>query len=213
MTENAPYIVGPAIDSLSEEKWWWEDILHKDVLLGFMCIAYISAIYFVCKNYENNKSISNVLKNEHCNRSIFASMIWMGIGTLLYEYTRKDDVSFFFIVWLLVGIYGVLFFDETTDIHYYFAVMVFSSIFGFMLNHCHKKKDSLLYGMFVLQTILFLYVLFLFVGPAILQTGYFILFDFFCGEVALVANFAFFYLYLHFFETNGGEEDPDPGVI
>ena len=169
--------------------------IHEDrnTLLFFMCITYFGAIYHICRNYERNGSISNIIGNEECNQTILGYMILMGIGTLIYEYTRNDKVSLFCIIGLLIGIYGILFFDETTYYHYLFATLIFFSIFGFMVSHCDKKKDIILYFMLFLQVFFILGIFIFLLFPSIC------LFDFFCGEVCLVINFAVFYLYLHFF--------------
>lgn len=149
---------------------------EKDIWLGCMCISYIGAIYHVYQNYENNDTVSNILGNKRCNQTILCYMILMGVATLFYEYKRNDSLSFFLITWLLMGIYGILVFDETTHSHQGFALLVFFSMVGFMMHHCYEKKEAFLVG-----------------GILGMAIG---LFDFFWGEVFLIGCFAVFYLYL-----------------
>ena len=122
-------------------------------------------------------------------------MILMGIVTLLYEYTRNDYISLFFATVLLIGIYGILFFDETTYFHFLFATFIFLSIFGFMITHCYRRKGLLCTP---LNILLFLQVVFLLCIFVLLMFPSICLFTFFGVEVCLVINFAVFYLYLHF---------------
>lgn len=169
----------------------------KDYLLLFMCVTYMTAIYHVVIHYNDNGSISNIICNEKCNHTILLSMVLMGIGTLLYEYNRNDTWCFFFILWLLIGIYGVLNFDETTIPHYGFAVLVFCSIFGFMIYNCHKKKDFYLFFMLFFQI---LFLIFTFCSN-------FFVSHIFYGEVFMIIQFAIFYFYLHFYS------EPEFGTI
>jgi hypothetical protein len=48
-------------------------------------------------------------------------MVLMGIGTLLYEFERNDIHSQVLICLLLIGIYGLIFVNETHTVHFLFA--------------------------------------------------------------------------------------------
>lgn len=165
-------------------------IQQKDGLLLFMCITYTVAIYQVVLHYNDNGSISNIIGKEDCNTIILQSMVLMGVGTMLYECHRNENGCFFFIFCLLVGIYGVLFFDETTILHYGFANLVFFSIFGFMVYNCFTKRNFYLFCMLFLQI---LFSLFTF-------CSHFYFSNIFYGEAFMIIQFAVFYLYLHFYQ-------------
>lgn len=170
---------------------------YRNGLLLCMCITYMVAIYHVVIHYKENGSISNIIGDEKCNQIVLPSMALMGIGTMLYEYNRNDKGCFFFIFWLLVGIYGVLFFEETTIPHYGFAGLVFSSIIGFMIYNCDKKRDFYLFFMLFFQILFFLFTV----------CSHFLFSHIFYGETFMILQFAVFYLYLHFYEEQACMDD------
>ena len=97
-------------------------MLHH-VCLVIMLLIYAYAIYSVYTNYtESNTSISSILKQENCNDCVMNSMVLMGIFTLIYEFIREDLISFVSILFLLIGIYGLLMFDDTTWLHNMFTL-------------------------------------------------------------------------------------------
>lgn len=154
-------------------------------LFACMIIIYL---YVICNVYHyytiNDSSISSIIKNKDCNDIVFMHMCAMGFVTLVYELLRCDMCSFFSIVFILIGIYGVLLYDHTMIIHYLYCFIVFISILLFMCNHCYKIKDIILYLSLCVQGILCSVI---FLETNILNS-----------EIYLLANFAFFYIYLHF---------------
>ena len=119
---------------------------------------------------------------------IMLSMLVMGWFTLWYdEWERNDKTSFIYIVFLLAGIYGLLWMDESHVIHYVFATCVFISILGFMYHHRYRNT---------LLTILSIFQLF-FTGLLL----YHINDDIFLAEILLIGNFGLYYLCLHFMES------------
>lgn len=155
------------------------------VCLVLMLLIYAYAIYNVYTNYtDSNTSISSILKQEQCNDCVINSMVLMGIFTVIYEYIRNDLVSFVTIIFLLIGIYGLLMFDDTTQLHYIFSVIAFFSIIIFMINHTMKISNWVLSVILFIQICLSIFT--------ITQTH--ILY----GEIYLLANFCIFYLVLHF---------------
>jgi len=160
--------------------------ITKNILFIFMLLTYFYAIYNVCCYYEkSNKSISSIIKDENCNQSVFISMIIMGLLTLIYEITRHDAFSFFCIIFLLIGIYGVLLYDHYNQLHFVFCFIVFISILFFMYNHCLKKEWILLFALLYIQEILSAIIL--------LQS------EIMNCEIYLLVNFAIFYIILHFY--------------
>lgn len=157
-------------------------------LLLFMIFIYIYVIYNVYNYYtKNDGSISSILKNNECNEIVFKNMTIMGITTLIYELLRCDILSFFSIVSILIGISGVLLYDHTNTIHFVYCFIVFIGILVFMFNHCYKKRNNIiLYLSLYIQEILCAVIL--------LQT------NIINYEIYLLANFALFYIYLHFIE-------------
>ncbi len=49
--------------------------------------------------------------------------IIMNIFTILYEIERKDDISLVIIIFLLIGIYGVIFIKEENNLHYHGLIL------------------------------------------------------------------------------------------
>jgi hypothetical protein len=156
-----------------------------NVLFECMIIIYVYVICNVHHYYTiNDGSISSIIKNTECNEIVFMNMSIMGIVTLIYEFLRNDICSFFSIVFILIGIYGVLLYDHTMNIHFVYCFIVFISILLFMCNHCRKIKDIILYSSLCVQGILCSVI---FLETNIINC-----------EIYLLANFAFFYIYLHF---------------
>ena len=71
-------------------------------------------------------------------------MFLMGIGTLLYEIERNDIYSQIIICILLIGIYGLIYVNETYTIHYFFAYVVFIAIVFFMIRHCYLTDCNII---------------------------------------------------------------------
>ena len=155
-------------------------------LLFLMLISYSIPIIYVYLNYKKNNSISNILSNKNINHKIFFFMILMGFFSILYEIERKDKISLLMISILLIGIYGILKINENNKIHYIYAILIFISILGFMINHCKKQKSN------ILNFLLFLQIFIL--ETTIIDFRY----NIFYNEVFYVLNFAIYYLYLHF---------------
>jgi hypothetical protein len=159
----------------------------KNVLFISMILIYMYVIYKVYTFYTiTDGSISSIIKNEECNQVVFVNMILMGIVTLFYELLRYDIFSFISIYFLLIGIYGVIIYEHTYAIHFVYCFIVFISILVFMYNHCYKKNHTILYLLLYLQQILCASI---FLQSNIMNC-----------EIYLLANFAVFYIYLHFID-------------
>jgi len=160
-------------------------VYSQHLLFISMITIYLYVIYNVYNYYTiNDGSISSIIKNEECNKIVFTNMTIMSIITIFYELLRYDIFSFFSIFFVLVGIYGVIIYEHTNSIHFVYCFIVFISILVFMYNHCYKKKHVLLYLSLYIQQIL--------CAAVFLQT------NIINCEIYLLANFAFFYIYLHF---------------
>ena len=160
---------------------------NKNVLLSFMIFFYLFPILFVYYNYNYNNSVSNVISVNKCY--IFIFMFFMGIATLLYELERNDKYSQIIIFLLLIGIYGVIYFNETHIFHHNFAFLVFIVILFFMIRHCYLTNcNAILISSLCLQIFTLFYML-ININDNI-----------FYGEIIYILNFAFFYLYLHFIQ-------------
>jgi hypothetical protein len=112
----------------------------------------------------------------------------MNIFTILYEIERKDNISLLIIIFLLIGIYGVIFIKEENNIHFVFAGIVFLAIISFMIKHFLflKKENDILFVLLLLQALLFIITL------SNLDNNIFFL------EVFYIITFAVFYIVLHF---------------
>jgi len=165
--------------------------MNKNYLLFFMIVCYLTPIFYVYYyfNSGNSVSVSNIICDDNCKHSVFFFMFLMGIGTLLYEIERNDFYSIMLICFLLFGIYGLISIDETFMMHYFFASLVFISIFIFMVRHCCVTRAN----MVLLSSLVLQLVALLFVAVNLYRGD-----NIFYGEVIYILNFAFYYLYLHF---------------
>ena len=145
---------------------------------------------YVKYNYTSNNSVlCNIICDNKCKYYILVSMFLMGIGTLLYELERNDKYSQIIICVLLIGIYGLIYVNETHLIHYYFAFLVFSAILFFMIRHCYLTNcNAILMSSLYLGIFTLFYIIINING------------NIFYGEIIYVLNFAFYYLYLHFIQ-------------
>jgi hypothetical protein len=115
-------------------------------------------------------------------------MVAMGMATMAYEYYRGDMWSLCVVAGLLLGIYGVILFDESDWVHTGSAMAVFVAILLFMCYHSTMSASTVLVGLWSVQVALSVGLL--------LVPAYF-----FAMEAGLVVNFALYYLYLHWLET------------
>ena len=166
-------------------------INKNDILLLLILITYIIPIFYVFNEYKNNPSISNIICDDKNKYIIFFSMVIMGFFTILYELNRSST-SLICIILLLFGICGVIFIYESLIVHYFFALIVFSSIMYFMYYYCKCINDFMLHFTFMLQ------INFIMLIVSNLGNNFF-------GEVFFILNFAAFYLLLHFYTRKNGE--------
>ena len=157
----------------------------QTLLLFFMCISYCIPIMYVYSNYYSNNSVSNIICNENIKPIILYSMSVMAIFTLCYEFLRKNIISLFLMLMLIIGIYGVILIPEYNPVHYVFAVLCFISILSFMMYYCCILHNYVLY----IITSLILWVS-LWIGVTFYD-------NIFYGESSFLILFAMFYLYLH----------------
>lgn len=162
--------------------------MNKNLLLSLMLFSYLLPILFVFYS-RTSHSVSNIICNSNCRNYILFFMFLMGIGTLLYEYERNDWASQIIICILLIGLYGLIYKDETHKIHYFFAFLVFIAILSFMIRHCYLTNwDSILILSLYLEIATLLVIAIDINGNN----------SIFYSEIFYILNFAFFYLYLHF---------------
>jgi hypothetical protein len=159
---------------------YFQNFLFTSMIAIYSCVIYQVHSYYT----KNDESISSILKNTECNKTVFTCMTLMGVVTLLYELLRCDVYSFLFIFFLLYGIYGVIIYDYTNIIHFFYCFVVFASILLFMYNHCLKLNHIILYLLLYIQEILCALI---FLERNIMNC-----------EIYLLLNFAIFYIYLHF---------------
>ena len=167
-----------------------EIIKNKNYLLFFMIICYTIPIYYVHNCYNDNNSVSNIICNEESKNTILFFMVLMGIVTLLYEIERNDVLSIILVTLLLLCIYGLLIYNETTMIHYIFAGCVVITILSFMIRHVYltNYNKTLFFSLLLCFTLL--------LSIIINING-----NIFYSEVLYILNFAFYYLYLHIIYT------------
>jgi hypothetical protein len=163
-------------------------MLYKNWLLFAMICCYLVPIYIVYNFATNNQapSISSIICDDTCKYTIFTAMIAMGIFTVLYEYERKDPISFFTILFLLANIYCLIFIHEKMQMHYWFASMAFLSILFFMFWHSHTNMTKYLLALQFIFACLT-------INGLINESN-----DVFIYEVLFLLNFASHYFYLHY---------------
>ena len=188
--------------------------MNQTILLTFMLLAYIAPVAFVYYKYNTGvpRSISSIITSQEPffndisplfqTRYVIAlCMLIMAAFTLVYEYQRCVDYmnsrmwSLASIAVLLLGIFGVIFIPEHDSTHYVFAGAAFIAIVGFMIGHTfcagvdtntdiHDILRILLYAQFLFMLVTVM---------GVLQDA-----AIFAIEALFLANFAVFYLYLHY---------------
>jgi len=173
---------------------------YESILLLCMVLSYTTAIGYVVYYYsmDQNKSISSIITMEECQLVIFASMILMGIFTVLYEWKRNCIPSMCTIGALLLGIMTVILIKEDQMLHYVGCFFVFTSMIAFMMIQLPKwtMHQSTLKCMIGIHGALTAILVFLFVGS----------WNIFGCEVLLLISFATYYLFIHYLMCS----DPDP---
>ena len=169
---------------------------NKNIFLLCMMTTFIFSVFYIYINYSQNNSISSIICNEECKNIILISMIIMSIFTILYELERKDNISLLIMIFLLVGLYGVINIKEEKNIHYVFAGIVFISMIVFMVKHLfinnNLTNNNLLFIILLFQAVLLIIT---FINLNIHNNIFFL-------EVFYIVNFAVFYILLHFSTKN-----------
>jgi hypothetical protein len=195
--------------------------MNPTIVLACMLLAYIAPVAFVYYKYNTaatatataTRSISSIITSQEPFFSelaplfqtryfIAVCMLIMTGFTVLYEYQRCVDYmnsrmwSLASIVVLLVGIFGVIFITEDNPVHYIFAAAAFFAIVGFMTGHTFTATGTTAgaYIHDILRILLYAQFLFMLVTIiGVIQDA-----AIFSIEALFLANFAIFYLYLHY---------------
>ena len=137
-------------------------------------------------------------------------MLTMAGFTVLYEIQRPGQSgrwSLATIIFLLCGIFGVIFVPEQNPTHYLFAAAAFFSIIGFMVGHTfYGNSGSVAENLRILLYAQFLFMVITVCG--VIQDA-----PIFIVETLFLLNFAVFYLYLHYTTVSCPVSDPDPESI
>lgn len=192
-------------------------MMNQTTILCIMLLAYVAPVTFVYYKYKLteqsatcSRSISSIITSEEPffsditalfqTRYVIAlCMFIMSAFTLLYEYQRCVENlnsrmwSLASIAILLIGIFGVIFIPEHDSTHYVFAGVAFIAIIGFMAGHTFcTGADTDIHD--ILRILLYAQFLFMLVTVmGVLQDT-----SIFAIESLFLANFAVFYLYLHY---------------
>jgi hypothetical protein len=143
----------------------------QHLLLFLMIAVYAVPIFFITTQYNNHPSVSHIIKTPDENNPILVSMIAMGILALLYEWnrpvlsTRYRIASFATVAALLIGIYGLVIFPESTQPHYVYAAVAFFAILSFMFLHYWEIGSRTLCTILGIQLVLFLSTILLLFQP------------------------------------------------
>lgn len=167
--------------------------VKSNLFLLLMLISYSIVISLIYCEYNQNKSLSNIICKPNNKFIILFFMLLMGFFTLIYENIFEDNISYYIILILLINIYGLIIFDVDNifqcNIHYFFALFSFLSILSFMIYHSFNINSKFLHGILVL-----------YIGFSILMVVNEKMF--FLCECCIVILFAIFYLYLHYINRN-----------
>jgi hypothetical protein len=166
-----------------------------DVILACMLLSYSLPITLVYYKYSQHNSISSIVCDNDNKYYIFGCMFCMGLLSIMYEVHRGDLVSLCLILGLLIGIYGVICVKDGHVIHNIFAAVAFSSILGFMIYHSLFVCDIGLNCILLVQMVLALWMFYILYNDGDGHES-----SFFFVEVAIVLNFALFFIYLHLFD-------------
>jgi hypothetical protein len=183
-----------------------------------MLLAYIAPVAFVYYKYNTatdsgtgTRSISSIITSQEpffnevaplfqTRYFIAVCMLIMTGFTVMYEYQRCVDYmnsrmwSLASISVLLIGIFGVIFIPEHNPVHYIFATAAFFAIVGFMTGHTFTATGTTADIHDILRILLYAQFLFMLVTViGVLQDA-----AIFSIEALFLANFAIFYLYLHY---------------
>jgi membrane-associated HD superfamily phosphohydrolase len=186
-----------------------------------MLLAYIAPVAFVYYKYNTaatatatataTRSISSIITSQEPFFSevaplfqtryfIAVCMLIMTAFTVFYEYQRCVDYmnsrmwSLASISVLLLGIFGVIFIPEHNPVHYIFAAAAFFAIVGFMTGHTFTGTTAGADIHDILRILLYAQILFMIVTViGVIQDA-----AIFTIEALFLANFAIFYLYLHY---------------
>jgi hypothetical protein len=163
-------------------------MFNKNILLGLMLFCYLPPILYIALNFYGHESISHIISNKegNINNIIFYPMIFMFFFTILYEIERKNIISLYLIIFLIVGIIGVICISIDNYIHYIFASIVFLSILLFMIMHTYININNIL-----MSNLLYINIITL--DNIILN----ITEDIFIQEVVYILTFGIFYIILH----------------
>jgi lysylphosphatidylglycerol synthetase-like protein (DUF2156 family) len=174
---------------------------YQNLLLFLMLSSYSYPIYIVTKSYnENTTTVSNIICNIE-NTNITFSFYLMGFFTLLYEYSRNDNLSLFYIFILLIALIGLLNTIDYSLYHLYFAITAFFSIFTFMFHNSSRIKNYILETSLFFEIIICLYiVLSTNIEKCVISERARKELNIFIPELLLISNFGFFYIYLHYLE-------------
>ena len=186
--------------------------MNQTTILGIMLLAYLAPVAFVYYKYNTGipRSISSIITSQEpffndiaplfqTRYVIAVCMLIMAAFTLVYEYQRCVENlnsrmwSLASIAVLLIGIFGVIFIPEHDSTHYVFAAAAFLGIVVFMTGHTFfTGADAGVHD--ILRILLYAQILFMLVTVmGVLQDT-----AIFTIEALFLANFAVFYLYLHY---------------
>lgn len=161
--------------------------MNQNYLLLFMIVVYIITIYYVYFQYCNSPSVSSIICNNKHKYIIFCLMSLIGGAGILYEIERKDTISIFCIILLVIFLLSLIFIPEYNFIHYILAGLLCAVILGFMIQQSLLQNFPKL-----LSASLCLEFLLLFIIVENIHKNIFI------SEVLYILNFAFYYISLHF---------------
>ena len=147
-------------------------------------------ILYVYFHYANCESVSSIICNNKHKYILFLFMSLIGVGGILYEIERKDTISILFIILLIIFLLSLIFIPINNFIHTFFAGLVCAAILGFMVQQTLLKNFPIILSASLCLAFVFLLVILKDIRENI-----------FYSEVLYILNFAFYYIYLHFYKN------------
>jgi len=131
-----------------------------DFLFFLIITSYSYPLIYIIKNFNKN-SVSDIICIDKCRIIIFKYFLNMCIFLLIYELWRFNLASFIVISLFCLIFLRLLLTDVNTNEHYFYAYLLFATLFAFMLVHLNKSKYllyiTLLYSVLSIITIVNIY--------------------------------------------------------
>lgn len=109
-----------------------------NLLFILIVISYSYPLIYIAKNFKKN-SISDIICVDKCRQLIFKHFLNMCIFLIIYEILRFNIASFIIMILFCLTLLKLILTDVNTKEHLYYAGLLFSTLFIFMIIHIKKS--------------------------------------------------------------------------